>query len=83
MEKRKGRHLRSLPCRTEILNESATGKERDPMSKTKSQMYRFNNVSRAYLYDTEGFYEHELMTDIRNSDALHDIFRRLPKTEDF
>lgn len=53
------------------------------MSKTKSQMYRFNNLSRAYLYDTEGFYEHELMTDIRNSDALHDIVRRLPKTEDF
>lgn len=58
-------------------------KEGDPMSKTKPQMYRFNNISRAYIYDTEGFYEHSLMRDIRNTDAIHDIVRRLPTTENF
>lgn len=53
------------------------------MSKTKSQMYRFNNLSRCIVYDTEGFYEHGLMTDLRNNDAIHDIVKKLPTTEDF
>lgn len=51
------------------------------MSKTKSQMYRFDNLSRSFLFDSEGFYEHELMNSLRNADAIHDIVRRLPTTE--
>ncbi len=53
----------------------------DPMSKTKPQMYRFNNMSRCFTHDTEGFYEHELMNELRNKDAVYEIAKRLTATE--
>ena len=44
-------------------------------------MYRFNNMSRCFTHDTEGFYEHELMNELRNKDAIYEIAKRLTATE--